>query len=174
MVCGESWKPVSKMHLFQKCSFSVVTFRVRGSLMRMERTFCVIKVKDKYLGIYILTWYEIESFDTLADLIADFPIILRNAHFVLIPGPLDLTSTSSAIFPKKPITLPPSSRLKSRIPNIHLATNPCRILFCGQEIVVFRDDIMARIMRNCVLQHKPLSGEELKKFVRLKNFVCSC
>jgi len=46
-----------------------------------------------------------------------------------------------------------------------LATNPCRIVFCGQEIVVFRDDLMARIMRNSILQHKILSEEELKKYL---------
>ena len=115
-----------------------------------------------------LEWHDrlhTECFDVLADLIISYPIISRTAHFVLIPGPLDLTETPSAIYPRGPVLLPSTSRLRSRVPNVHLGTNPCRIVFCGQEVAVFRDDVMARIMRNSVLQHKSLSEEELKKYV---------
>jgi len=104
-----------------------------------------------------------DSFDLLADLIAKYPIISRTAHFVLVPGPLDLTESSATIYPRKSIMLPPTARLKSKNLNVHLATNPCRIVFCGQEIVVFRDDIMARIMRNCIMQPHHSFGEELKR-----------
>jgi DNA polymerase epsilon subunit 2 len=109
---------------------------------------------------------RVENFDALADLIASYPIIARTAHFILVPGPLDLTESPSSIYPRKQIFLPPTSRLKTRIPNIHFATNPCRVLFCGQEIVIFRDDLMARVMRNCVLQRKETSGDILRKYVR--------
>lgn len=106
-----------------------------------------------------------ENFEALADLIVSYPIIARTAHFVFVPGPLDLTESPSSLYPRKAIFLPAASRLKTRVPNLHLATNPCRILFCGQEIVIFRDDLMARVMRNCVLQRKAASGDILRKYL---------
>lgn len=103
----------------------------------------------------------------LADLIASYPMISRTAHFILVPGPLDLTQSSLSIFPRKPLMLAPTSRMRSKIPHVHLASNPCRIVFCGQEIVIFRDDLMTRMMRNCLFQHNTRSGESLKRHVRL-------
>jgi len=44
-------------------------------------------------------------------------------------------------------------------------SNPCRIYALGQEIVVFREDLMAKFLRN-LITHKPGVGdEELKKYV---------
>ena len=58
-----------------------------------------------------------------------------------------------------------ASRLKSKLPNVHLMSNPCRIMFCGQEIVVFRDDLMARVLRNCIMQKTEEEEVDLKKSV---------
>lgn len=34
---------------------------------------------------------------------------------------------------------------------VTLASNPCRLQYLSQEIVVFRDDLMGRLLRNTVL-----------------------
>lgn len=36
------------------------------------------------------------------------------------------------------------------MPNVTLGSNPCRIRWFSQEIVIFRDDLMGRMMRNAV------------------------
>lgn len=106
-----------------------------------------------------------DNFESLADLLASYPQITRTTHIVLVPGPLDVTVNS--LLPRKPIMSQFTSRLRARIPHLHLGTNPCRIKFFHQEIVVFRDDSMARMLRN-VVGHgvKPnVSGDVLKRFL---------
>lgn len=38
----------------------------------------------------------------------------------------------------------------SKLPNCYLATNPCRLQYCTQEIIIFREDIIEKMCRNCV------------------------
>jgi DNA polymerase epsilon subunit 2 len=56
-------------------------------------------------------------------------------------------------------------RLKAKVPKIHFASNPCRIKFFDQEIVIFREDSMARMLRNAVGVKPDVSSEALKRFV---------
>ena len=104
-----------------------------------------------------------EGFDSLADLIASYTLITRRTHFVFVPGPLDLAVNS--LLPRKPLLSSFTSRLRSKIPKLHLASNPCRLKFFGQEIVVFRDDIMSRMLRNLVGVKPDARNEDLKRYV---------
>ncbi|KAF8639903.1 hypothetical protein AX17_001154 [Amanita inopinata Kibby_2008] len=104
-----------------------------------------------------------ENFDALADLIASYPVITRLTHFVLVPGPFDITV--NAILPKRPLLASLTAQLKAKIPNVHFATNPCRIKFFNQEIVIFRDDIMSRMLRNTVGVKRDVRGDTLKRFL---------
>jgi hypothetical protein len=104
-----------------------------------------------------------DNFDSLADLIASYPQITRYTHFVLVPGPLDITSNSA--FPKRPLLSSVTGRLKARVTKVHFASNPCRIKYFGQEIVIVREDIMARMLRNLVGVKPNVRDEELKRYV---------
>ncbi|KAJ7068371.1 DNA polymerase alpha/epsilon subunit B-domain-containing protein [Mycena amicta] len=104
-----------------------------------------------------------ENFDALADLIASYPSITRSTHFVLVPGPLDITVNST--LPRRPLLSTFIGRLKAKIPKIHFATNPCRIKFFHQEIVVFREDSMARVLRNIVGVKPDARSDDLKRFL---------
>jgi DNA polymerase epsilon subunit 2 len=107
-----------------------------------------------------------ENFDALADLISRYPQITRQTHFVFIPGPLDVTINS--ILPRKPILSSFISRLRAKVPKVHFATNPCRIKFFHQEIVIFRDDLMSRLLRNDVVGVKAgATSEDLKRYASL-------
>jgi DNA polymerase epsilon subunit 2 len=106
-----------------------------------------------------------ENFDSLADLIASYPLITRNTHFVVVPGPLD--HTLNATLPRRPLLSSFVGRLKSKVPKVHFATNPCRIKFFAQEIVVFREDMMARMLRNVIGVKPEAKSEDLKRFVCL-------
>lgn len=87
-----------------------------------------------------------ENFDSLADLIASYPQITRETHFVFVPGPLDITGSSA--LPRRPILSAFTTNLRNKIPKVYFTSNPCRLKFFGQEIVIFREDTMARMLRN--------------------------
>jgi DNA polymerase epsilon subunit 2 len=103
------------------------------------------------------------SFEGLADLIASYPLITRNTHFVLVPGPLDMAINS--LLPRRPLLSSLVSRLKTKVPHVHFATNPCRIKFFNQEIVIFREDMMARMLRSVVGVKPEVRNDDLKRFV---------
>jgi hypothetical protein len=42
--------------------------------------------------------------------------------------------------------------LRERVDHIVFTTNPCRIRFCANEIVVFRDNLLAKMRTRAVLQ----------------------
>ncbi|THH14637.1 hypothetical protein EW146_g5729 [Bondarzewia mesenterica] len=107
--------------------------------------------------------YNTEGFDSLADLIASYAHLTHNTHFVLVPGPLDLAMNS--ILPRRPLLSSFVSRLKSKVPKLHLGSNPCRIKFLGQEIVIFREDMMARMLRNLVGVKPSVRNEDLKRYL---------
>ncbi|KAJ3909840.1 DNA polymerase alpha/epsilon subunit B-domain-containing protein [Lentinula edodes] len=106
-----------------------------------------------------------DNFDALADLIASYTSITRTTHFVLVPGPLDLTL--NAILPRQPILPSLLSRIRSKIPKVHLGSNPCRMKFFDQEIVIYREDCMAKMLRNVVgIGIKPdVNSDDLKRFL---------
>ncbi|KAJ7276499.1 epsilon DNA polymerase [Mycena haematopus] len=104
-----------------------------------------------------------ENFDALADLIASYPIITRSTHFVFVPGPFDITMNST--LPRRPLLSSFVGRLKAKIPKVHFATNPCRIKFFDQEIVIFREDSMAKMLRNVVGVKPNARSDDLKKFL---------
>lgn len=43
-----------------------------------------------------------------------------------------------------------SEEFTKRLPKSVFATNPTRIRYCTQEIVVFREDIFTKMCRNCI------------------------
>jgi hypothetical protein len=104
-----------------------------------------------------------ENFDGLADLIAAYPSITRNTHFVLVPGPLDITA--NGILPRQHLLSFLVNRLRTKVPKIHFASNPCRIKFFDQEIVVFREETMTRMLRNAVGVKPDVNSEDLKRYV---------
>lgn len=104
-----------------------------------------------------------DNLDTLADLIASYPLITRTTHFVFVPGPLDVAVNS--ILPRRPLLSAFVSRLKSRVPKVHLASNPCRIKFFEQEIVIFRENLMAKMLRNLVGVKPNVKNDDLKRYL---------
>lgn len=95
-----------------------------------------------------------ENFRTLADIICDFPEIVESSRFVFIPGPTDPGFTN--IYPRPAIPNFITEDLSKRIPGAVFATNPCRIQFCTREIVLFREDMVTKMCRNCI--YFPESG----------------
>ncbi|RDX55559.1 epsilon DNA polymerase [Lentinus brumalis] len=104
-----------------------------------------------------------DNFDALADLIASYSLIARTTHFILVPGPLDVTVNS--VLPRKQLLPSFLSRMRNGVPNFHFATNPCRIKFFEQEIVIFREDLMSRMLRNLVGVKPDVKNDDLKRYL---------
>jgi DNA polymerase epsilon subunit 2 len=82
---------------------------------------------------------------------------------VLVPGPADITG--NAVLPRRPLMSSFTQKLRSRVPKIHFGTNPCRIKFCDQEMVIFREDLMSRMLRNLVGVKPDVREDDLKRYV---------
>jgi DNA polymerase epsilon subunit 2 len=89
-----------------------------------------------------------ESFVALGDLILGFPDLASQCQFLFLPGPQDPGHKN--ILPRPPIPRTIVSGVSERIPGAQFCSNPVRIQFCTQEIVVFCEDILSRLSRNCV------------------------
>lgn len=110
-----------------------------------------------------------EYFDALASTLSDFPSLLQSATFVFVPGDNDgwvssFTAGASVPLPRKPVPDMFTSRIRrafatanaeasSRCPGSAVwTTNPSRLTLFGpnHELVLFRDDISARLRRTSV------------------------
>ncbi|KHN96397.1 DNA polymerase alpha/epsilon, subunit B [Metarhizium album ARSEF 1941] len=111
-----------------------------------------------------------EYFDALASALSDFPTLLQTSTFVFVPGDNDgwvssLTAGASVPLPRKPVPDMFTSRVRRAfatanseagghgIPGSAVWTsNPSRVTLFGpnHELVLFRDDVSARLRRTCV------------------------
>lgn len=108
------------------------------------------------------------AFGRLGEVLAQFPRILAASHFVFVPGPSDPVATP--LCPRARIAAPLVERFERRLPRafvehrLHWASNPCRLVYFSQEIVVFRDDIMSRMLRSAV-HLGPVRDGDLHKYL---------
>ena len=91
-------------------------------------------------------------YDQLAKLIARHPTLAQHAHFVFVPGPDDATASSPDVLPRAALPHPVAGEvLREAARNCHLTTNPARLTLCGQSIVIFREQLLSKMRRSCVL-----------------------
>jgi DNA polymerase epsilon subunit 2 len=74
--------------------------------------------------------------DELATLIGCFANLRAHAHFCLVPGPHD------GVGYVLPLPALRKTHALDKIAHVHLASNPCRIQWRDQDIVVFRYDLL--------------------------------
>ena len=112
-----------------------------------------------------------ESFDALASTLADFPTLLRTSTFVFVPGDNDgwvssFTAGAATPLPRKEVPAMFTSRIRRVFAAANAepgaaagadgeaiwTTNPSRLSLFGpaHEILLFRDDISARLRRTAV------------------------
>ncbi|KXS14233.1 Pole2 protein [Gonapodya prolifera JEL478] len=103
-----------------------------------------------------------EGFNTLADIIAEYPR-LRESKFVFIPGPGDPWDTK--VLPRARVPKTVTGRVEQKVPGAVFATNPCRMKYFTHEIVLYREDLATKLRRNCVVP--PDEDEEPDAHVHL-------
>lgn len=93
-----------------------------------------------------------EGMERLAEIFAAAPRVAANSHVVIVP---DVSDPGSAnVLPRPPLPELFCRPLRRVLSNLTLGSNPCRILYHTQEIVVFRGDTSARMRRHCVIRPK--------------------
>ncbi|XP_029396536.1 DNA polymerase epsilon subunit 2 isoform X1 [Mus pahari] len=89
-----------------------------------------------------------DSLKSLADIICEYPSIHQSSRFVFVPGPED--PGFGTILPRPPLAESITQEFRQRVPFSVFTTNPCRIQYCTQEIIIFREDLVNKMCRNCV------------------------
>ncbi|EFJ19040.1 hypothetical protein SELMODRAFT_111965 [Selaginella moellendorffii] len=102
-------------------------------------------------------------FDKLGTLIASHTRISSTSKFVLIPGPED--PGPSSVLPRPALPSYFTKELAKHVPNVTFASNPCRIRFFSQEIVLFRENLLYRMRRLCIVT--PSDEETTEPFEHL-------
>lgn len=81
-----------------------------------------------------------------------FEPIARSSTFVIIPSTSDVGPGNVLPRPSLPSIITRSFTSALEGATVHYATNPCRIRYMTQEIVVMRDDIMQKMVRHCCIK----------------------
>ncbi|VDL73905.1 unnamed protein product [Nippostrongylus brasiliensis] len=87
------------------------------------------------------------GFRRLANQIEDFASSFTETHFVFVPGPDDPCLNMVLPRPHLPGVL---FKYFEQIPNCLFATNPVRIQYASQEIVIIRSDLVEKMCRHAV------------------------
>ncbi|RLV91560.1 DNA polymerase epsilon subunit B [Spathaspora sp. JA1] len=111
------------------------------------------------------------NFDSLTNLLSNYPNIIKTCKLVLIPGKNDpwqsgyaLGASSMNYFPQRPIPSAFVNRLEKLLPrgNLILGWNPIRINYLSQEIVIIKDEYMNKCKRNDIVFANDLEVEREK------------
>ena len=94
-----------------------------------------------------------KHFNDFGELLLEFPNLIKEnggSKFLFVPGPND---PGAKVLPRSPIPSYFTKGFIEKMPKhtISFTTNPCRIKYFTQEIVVYRDDILNRMRRQCVI-----------------------
>ncbi|ONH90465.1 hypothetical protein PRUPE_8G055400 [Prunus persica] len=95
------------------------------------------------------------QFGKLGQMIAAHPRLKEGSCFLFIPGPDD--AGPSTVLPRPSLPKYLREELQNHIPNAIFSSNPCRMKFGSQEVVFFRQDLLYRMRRSCLM---PPSTEE--------------
>jgi len=101
---------------------------------------------------------EVARFSSLMDQLAEAivrggPTIAAQAQFVFVPGPGDPVPMAGML-PAQPMEDFLVRGVRKRLPHATFATNPARLRFLSQEMVIFRRDLFRQLRRLCVIEPK--------------------
>ncbi|SCV05125.1 LANO_0H00584g1_1 [Lachancea nothofagi CBS 11611] len=95
-------------------------------------------------------------FDSLALLLSNFERLINETTFVFVPGPNDpwtsmVSLGTTGIWPQKPIPGKFTQRINRICKKVFWGSNPTRIAYLSQELVLVRDDMNGRFKRHNIL-----------------------
>ncbi|KAH3756010.1 DNA polymerase epsilon subunit 2 [Pelomyxa schiedti] len=87
-------------------------------------------------------------FNSLANMLSQHSSICQTTRFVFVPGPNDPCGNLNRTLPYPPLPTCLIEPLTTVLEKVSFPTNPARIRYCTQEIVVFRQDLLSSLFRN--------------------------
>lgn len=102
------------------------------------------------------------GFKALGAAILEYPLLAAHCQFIFVPGPNDPWSSTTLPRPAIPETF--TQYIRDKLPKATFTSNPARIQYFNQEIVIFREDLMGRMLRNLV-SVKDEAGD-MRRYVR--------
>jgi DNA polymerase epsilon subunit 2 len=94
--------------------------------------------------------------DELLTLWLAHPVLADHGQLVLVPGPEDSRVTAGGVvLPLPPLTPPSSYHRHAKKASVAWGSNPCRIYWQEQEMVIFRYDLLHLFQRRQVLLQPP-------------------
>jgi DNA polymerase epsilon subunit 2 len=88
------------------------------------------------------------KFSALGTLLSSCERLKRETDLVLVPASEDPSAAN--ILPRPPIPEHLVSSLRKQFPRLISVTNPCRLQYCTQQIVVCRADLITKFCRNTI------------------------
>lgn len=170
----------SMLHGYVDADFIPFCFVLCGSFISSQRS---ATASTASASKSLVQRYQ-DAFIDLGDLLVKFPKVVKQSHFVFVPSHEDPFSTST--LPRKALPHCITDKLVQRLVRghggnvsaarqCHFVSNPCRLVYFGQEIVVFRDDLLQRLLAHTVRlkgDHEASTGAptglnvvDLKKFI---------
>ena len=102
-----------------------------------------------------------EHFDQLANMISKYSKIRKGSQFIFVPGPSDPSTGHANVLPRPAIPSIFTARLRQVLQNnVVFASNPCRIRFFTQEIVILRENVLHKMQRSAILKCKKLPVQQ--------------
>lgn len=96
-----------------------------------------------------------QKLNLLADILQQCPRLKEETDIILVPS-LDDPSAAK-ILPRPPLPQSLCNDFIRKVPKTILATNPCRLQYCTQQIVICRADLVTKFCRNTI--HFPTAGQ---------------
>uniref|UniRef100_A0A5S6R2B9 DNA polymerase epsilon subunit n=1 Tax=Trichuris muris TaxID=70415 RepID=A0A5S6R2B9_TRIMR len=116
-----------------------------------------------FAGDFLSTYYASEQsqkltdgFKELGEAISLFEDLARNARFIFVPSSQDPAATD--VLPRMPLPSSVVEPFRKKVAHCILATNPCHVRYLSQRIVVFREDIVEKMCRNCFFMPSDLNA----------------
>lgn len=103
------------------------------------------------------------KFGELGQMIGACPQLMKHSRFLLIPGPDD--PGSSTVLPRCALPKYITEEFRMHIPNAIFSSNPCRVKFCTQEIIFFRQDLLYRMLRSCLIRPSTKTSDPFEHLV---------
>lgn len=174
-VFGNSTRPAQLNHLRELEAASLDTMFVIISDLRLDKPHVVENLTKVFQGfeqtqcqslLFILigdfcnkSFSAIEGRENisnnfniiLADLICSFPFLKDHAKFLIVPGSED-AGVCANILPRRAIPEIFRSELQRKVKHITFASNPCRLRFYTQEIVIFRENLCKKFQRHSIFK----------------------
>jgi len=91
----------------------------------------------------------VNAFKTLSDTIASYPFLANNARFLVVPGSQD-AGVCGHILPRRAIPEYFMEESRKKIKHLTFTSNPSRLRFYTQEVVIFREDLLKKFQRRSI------------------------